>query len=68
MVTEWVFTDSRGMNNSMNTHLVEETINIGKEGFLKGLRRRRSWEVGEFLVSTAWEPVVFLELSSDWSP
>lgn len=52
----------------MNTRLVEETVNIGKEGFLKELHRGTSWKVGEFLVSTAWEPVVFLELNSDWSP
>lgn len=52
----------------MNTRLVEKTINIGKEGLLKGLHRRTSWKARKLLVSTAWEPVVFLELSSDWSP
>lgn len=35
--------------------------------FLKGPYRKPSWKVGEFLVSTAWQPAVVLELSSDWS-
>ena len=29
----------------MNTYLVEETINIVKEGFLKGLHRLEGWQV-----------------------
>lgn len=52
----------------MNTLvLLRKKINMGKEGFLKGLHRT-SWKVGEFLVAAAWEPVAFSELSSGWSP
>lgn len=51
----------------MNTQPAEEAIGVGREEFLKGPCRKPSWKVGEFLVSTAWEPAVVLELSSDWS-